>query len=467
MMFAAPLWLAVWLLLPVWLLWRRRPQDPALADTGALALWDGSQGQPGERRRARSRPRAAEWLAWAALLAASLALARPLGQGATGPLVLEVWLERLPGAFLPARGGSGPSRLDAALEQLVRAADRVGPLLWRWRTPGAEAGQVLAGPGAAEWIDSLGPDPRPLKATADDRPGVLWLLLDPPEVPPRFAGWAVLAGDRVPGPVAVEDRVEPGQAPRWIEWDGERLQLGAPADAGRLQLDPRLPEWLERFAALWAANRGLSTASAPGAGATALVLGQGPELTEPLRVRWAGMELVAQPESGVASGDLDLPALAVEPRGEFDWSLGPPSAPWAISGSSGRLDWARARWEPPRGDPARVALGLCELFDRARRMPAACVPLEQRRERAPGPLRPGIEQAFDTALARATAAQKPPPRSLSLYPALAALAAALAALALGFRAPAGERAEAGGRPAFDGGSGLGAAQAVAGPRPRR
>lgn len=430
MSLSAPLWLALWLLLPLWLLWRRRPREPALADTGALALWGALASPAGEQRSGRSRTSLAEWLAWLALFAASLALARPALRTAPGPVVVEVWVERLPGAFLPAAGGGGPSRLEAALAELVRRAERERPIRWRWRSPGAAAFETSEGAEGAARIGSLGPDPRPLEGWADDRAGALWLLLDPPAAPPRSAAWAVLEGDPVPGPVAIEALAEPGQEPRWIEWDGARLRPAGAAEPGLLVIDPQLPAWLREFAALWADARGLPSASAPGSAEPALQLGHGAPLEQPVRMRWSGIEFAAAPELGAQAAAWPSEAPWVEPRGEFEWSLGPASAPLAIAGSPGRLDWARASWEPPRGDPARVAVGLCRLFDRARRAPAACVPLEQRLARPRGPGRPGIAAAFGTALEGATAEQQPRPRSLALFPALLALSAALLAAAL-------------------------------------
>lgn len=436
MSLAAPLWLALWALLPAWLLWRRLPGRPPVADTGAAQLWRPFAGPVRGRQRSRTKASLAEWLAWVAVFAASLALARPESRQSPAPAVLEVWVERLPGAFLPARGGSGPSRLEAALAELDRLAQGPGrePAAWLWRSPGVAAFESSRCAEGAATLLALGPDPRPLGGgLADDRPGVLWLLLDPPEPSPRRATFALLTGEAVPGPVAIEAAPEPGQPPRFVNWDGERLALGAPANPGPVRIDPELPAWLQEFAGVWAASRGVALGREPSGQPPTLELAVGDPLPAPMHMRWAGFELEAGPASGAPPSAAPPGAQAVELTGGTEFRLGPSAAPWAVSGSPGRLAWARADWQAPRGDPARVALGLCRLFDRARAWPPECVPLEQRLGRPrgdpPGELggaRPDeLGSAVGLALERARAHNPVVPRSLAPLPALLATLAAL------------------------------------------
>lgn len=441
MSLAAPLWLALWALLPAWLWWRRRPGRPPLADTGAARLWRPFSGPVRGTLRSRTPVSPAEWLAWSAVFAASLALAGPQSRQRPAPTALEVWVERLPGAYLPARGAGAPSRLESALAELDRLAREEvrGPAAWLWRSPGMAPFESAGCAEGAAILLAQGPDARPLgNGLADDRPGVLWLLLDPPEPSPRRASFALLSGAAVPGPVAIEEAPAPGQPPRFVDWDGERLAIGAPASPGPVSIDPELPAWLQEFAGLWAASRGVPVRREPGGPSPTLELAVGDPLPAPIRMRWAGFELDAAPASALPSSAAPPAPQAVELIGGTEFRLGPSAAPWAVSGSAGRLAWARADWQPPRGDPARVALGLCRLFDRARAWPRECVPLEQRlgrpRGAAPGELGGAppaeLRSALELALERARAQAPDAPRSWAALPALLATLAGLLAAAL-------------------------------------
>jgi hypothetical protein len=392
------------------------PQRPVRTETGALELWR-RVAQLSPRGGARSTWRPPAWVVAVVfgLVAWALALAAPLVVGARD----EVWrvlVDRRAHMLLDVEPGR--TRLAAVLELVRAELERErGDVAVCWSSPGlADVVTRSVEPAPlAHFLRAPVADSAPHFA-ANDRGGVVFTGANFDELVAVSAGRAASGGPQVPGPVAAGPD-------GFLVWDGAGFTAQpAPSSAGRLAIDAAVPELVARFAAVFAAQRGLEVidiGAEPGQVPMRLELvaalpSEG-HVDAAADLSGATVFAGAHPVARLSSGGPlagDHPGIVVA-HTELDER----TVPLAVA-TSGRITFAPGEWL--EADATDLALGLAAVFDDALAPDARLVPVAGRRAQG----EPRIALGAPPPFARAPVEWRAP---------LGALAALLFALAAWLR----------------------------------
>jgi len=352
------------------------PQRPVRAETGALELWR-RVAELSPRGGARSNWRPPAWIVVVAvgLVAWAFALAAPLVVGARD----ETWrvvVDRRAHMLLDVEPGR--TRLASVLELVRSKIERErGDVNVSWSSPGQ--GDVVTRSDEpaplTHFLSAPVTDVAPHFA-AHDRAGVVFASANFEELVALFAGRAASGGPQVPGPVAAG-------SDGFVVWNGAGFVVEPnPRSAGRIEIAAGVPELVVRFAAVYAAERGLEIAASESdsdantsAVPTRLVLAAAPAPIDGA-ADLAGSTVFAGafPVARLASGrslTADSHGVVVVHTDTSDRAV-----PLAVA-LSGRVTFAPGEWL--EADPSDLALGLSAVFDDALSPDARLVPVAGRR----------------------------------------------------------------------------------------
>jgi len=410
----APAWLAL-LALPLALAWWTArsavaPDEP----TGALELWRAAQLEAPHAARGAWRWSPRTVFALAGLVAACLALARPVWRPRSGPVVWRVIVDARAALGLPA-----PTELDVraasqtraqrvlalaagALERVLEQGDRV-----EWRLVSGEHVLATSSMLPSDWppLDEQRCGHSAPTWERYDELGTLWVTDCGAALEPRHAGLAASGAAPTPGVVTRW----PGRA---VEWNGSAsVELDEPAPLVALALDARRGP-LGRALAAWCSARGASLCDPATCGDAAA-----------LRIEFATLDADERGAGARAgwrlAGRFGALAPSARPHSVLLAEDGPRARP-LLRVERGRVESALEPDAELSGDGAAFAVSCAEAFDRALLPIAPVVALDERQRsefpREIAPRRPADPNA--------------PPRPLVEWCAAAAAVLAICAAAL-------------------------------------